>query len=320
MSDLVLSEAAQLEQLRLAHDAAAGYLSKSRAQNTRRAYRSDWADFQAWCEAHGLASLPALPQTVTCYLADRAGSLAVSTLERRVSAISYQHRARKHDSPTSSVLVQDVMAGIRHEHGSAQVGKAPMLVEDLRAIVKLLPEDPAGRRDRALLLLGFAGAFRRSELVALDVEHLEVVRAGMVVHIGRSKTDQEGRGHKLGIPHGSRRETCPVRAVQAWLREAGIESGPVFRRVYRSGRVGEERLTDRAVALVIQRWAAAAGLDSDRLAGHSLRAGLCTEAAAAGVEEREIMAQSRHTSVQMVRRYIRDGQLFRGNAAGRVGL
>src|SRR3954451_15074406 len=195
-------------------------------------------------------------------------------------------------------------------------------------MVATLGTDMIGIRDRALLLLGFAGAFRRSELVGLDVDaadatragHIEIGRAGITVRLMRSKTDQEGQGQAIGIPFGAKPATCPVRAVQAWIKAAGIQSGPLFRSVNRHGQVSAERLSDKGVALVVKRCAEAAGLDPRVFAGHSLRAGLATSAAMAGVEERVIMSQTRHPSTTMVRRYIREGSLFRENAAGKVGL
>jgi len=319
-SDLVLAGPASVEALRSVALEAEDYIRSARARNTQRAYRSDWSAFCSWCDSRALPSRPAQPETVALYLADQAKTLSVATLERRLSAIAQAHRSARLDSPTRSGLVRDVLAGIRRRHRTEQVGAAPLLLEDLRIMLGAIPDDQAGLRDRALLLVGFAGAFRRSELVALDVVDLEFRRAGLVVHLRRSKTDQGGAGQQKGIPHGAHPETCPVRALRAWLQAAGIQEGPVFRRVHRGGRVGTARLCDRAVAQIIQRRASAAGLDPERLSGHSLRAGLATQAAADGVEEREIMAQTGHRSVQMVRRYIRDGQLFRGNAAGRVGL
>ena len=220
--------------------------------------------------------------------------------------------------------MQLVWAGIRRTHGTAQEGKAPALVDDVRAMVTAMAPR-RGRswrllelRDRALLLVGFAGAFRRSELVGLDVEDLAFSRAGVAVHLRRSKTDQEGQGRKIGIPRGQI-DTCPMAALQAWLRASGIEAGPLFRGVTRHGHL-QGRLSGYAVALVVKRRAAAIGLNQERFAGHSLRAGLATSAAAAGASERAIMAQTGHRSVLMVRRYIRDGELFRDNAAAAVGL
>lgn len=292
------------------------YAGAAKARATLRAYRSDWRLFEAWCAHRDLLALPASAEVIALYLADQASELKASTLQRRLSAISQAHQAAGHDSPTRSLKVRAVWAGIRRTHGTAEEGRAAILTEDLRAMVDRLP----GIRDRALLLLGFAGAFRRSELVSLDVSDLRFTRAGLVVTLRRSKTDQEGQGTLKGIPHGANPETCPLKAVRAWLKGAGIEEGPLFRSVNRHGRVASARLSDRAVALAVKRAALAVGLDPDRYSGHSLRSGLATAAAAAGVSERAIMQQTGHRSVAMVRRYIRDGSLFRENAAGQIGL
>lgn len=300
---------------------ARDYAGQAKAPNTLRAYRSDWGHFTAWCAEHGLESLPAAPETVALYLTQLAeAGRKASTLQRRLSAISQAHQAAGQASPTQHAAVRATWAGIRRALGTAAAGKAPALTETVRAMVGALPDTLGGLRDRALLLLGFAGAFRRSELVGLNVEDLSVTGAGLVVTLRRSKTDQEGTGRPVGIPYGSSADTCPVRAVQAWCAAAGITSGPLFRAVNRHGQVAAGRLSDKAVALVVKRAAAAAGLDPQHYAGHSLRAGLATSAAAAGVSERAIMRQTGHTSERMVRRYIRDGSLFRDNAAAAVGL
>jgi len=299
---------------------ARDYVQQSRAANTRRAYRADWADFAAWCAVHRLAALPAAPETVALYLTDLAASRKTSTLQRRLSAISQAHKAADLDTPTGHRAVRAVWSGIRRAKGTAQEGKAPAVTRDLRAMVAILPPTLPGTRDRALLLLGFAGAFRRSELVGLDVADVTTTRDGLVIDLRRSKTDQEGEGRRIGIPYGSRPATCPVRAVQDWLAASGLRTGPLFRGINRHGQVRATRLSDRAVALVVKRAAEAAGLDPARYAGHSLRAGLATAAAAAGVSERAIMAQTGHKSLPMVRRYIREGSLFNENAAAEVGL
>jgi site-specific recombinase XerD len=302
---------------------ARDYAPEARAANTRRAYRADWRDFTSWCEGHGRPALPAAPETVALYLTDLAGRCKTSTLQRRLSSIAQAHQLAghaAHDSPTRHATVRAVWAGIRRAKGTAQAGKAPALTADVRAMVATLPDTLLGLRDRALLLLGFAGAFRRSELVGLDVGDLEAGRAGLVVTLRRSKTDQEGEGRKLGVPYGAHPDTCPVRAVQEWLDATGFREGPLFRSVNRHEQVQPGRLSDKAVALVVKRAAAAAGRDPARYAGHSLRAGLATAAAMAGASERSIMAQTGHRSERMVRKYIRDGQLFCDNAAAAVGL
>lgn len=297
------------------------YVSRSKAANTLRAYQSDWRDFEDWCIVQGAPALPASAEVVALYLTSLAGQgIKSSTIQRRVTAISQAHQAAGVDNPTRNQVVRAVTAGIRRVHGTRQEGKAPALTEDIRAMVDTLPDNLLGLRDRALLLIGFAGAFRRSELVGLDVEQVEQTKQGLVITLSRSKTDQEGQGRKVGIPYGSRLDTCPVRALQGWLEASGITTGALFRSVNRHGQLQERRLSDKAVALLIKRAAQAAGLDSSKYAGHSLRSGLATSAAAAGVSERAIMAQTGHKSVNMVRRYIREGSLFRENAAANVGL
>lgn len=300
---------------------AAGYAVASKASATRRAYAADWSAFRAWCASVGAESLPASPSTVAVYLAHLAEQgRAVASIGRALVAISQAHKFASVPSPRGAAAVTETMRGIRRTHGVAQSAKAPVLVEQLRAMLESLPTTTLGARDRALLALGWAGAFRRSELVALDASDLAWTSDGLEVTIRRSKTDQEGAGRKVGIPYGGNPATCPVRAVRAWLDAAGITDGPVFRSVSRHGRVSAERLSDRAVALVVQRHAAAHGLDADRFGGHSLRSGLATTAAKAGKSERAIMAQTGHRSVTMVRRYIRDASLFSDNAAAGIGL
>lgn len=307
-------------ELRETVHAAREYVRQARAANTVRAYRSDWQDFCAWCERHNLAAQPAAEETVALYLTDLAErGKKTSTLQRRLSSIAQAHKAAGFLSPTRGRAAM-VWAGIRRAKGTAQEAKAPVLVGDIRRMVAALDDSVVGKRDRALLLVGFAGALRRSELVGLDVADLDFTEDGLVVTLRRSKTDQEGQGQRIGIPYGSTPATCPVRSLKAWLAAAAIANGPVFRPTNRAGAVLAARLTDRAVARVVQRTAERAGLDPTKYSGHSLRAGLATSAAQAGAPERVIMAQTRHKSLPMVRRYIREGSLFRENAAAAVGL
>jgi len=296
----------------LAEEARA-YTQDLHAANTTRAYRADWADFAAWCGAHGLTPLPAVPATVALYLTDRAKTCKAATLARRLCAIAAAHKEAGRPSPTTDPTVRLLLAGVRRAKGTTQERKRPTVTHEVRAMADALPDTLLGRRDRALLLLGFAGGFRRSEIVALDVADVEETVGGLVVTLRRSKTDQEGAGRRVGIPYGGRH--CPARALHAWLAAAGIAEGPLFRRFDRRGRLLPLRLSDKAVARLVQGQAAALGLDPTQYGGHSLRAGLATAAAAAGKSERAIMAQTGHKSAEMVRRYIRDGELFRDNAA-----
>lgn len=296
------------------------YIQASKAQSTTEGYRRDWRGFTAWCEIRGLQPLPANPETVAAYLADRAETLRTSTLRRHLAAIAAAHRTAGRDDPTKHVGVQATWQGIRRTKGVAPSGKAPAITEIIRRMVTALPGNVLGVRDRALILLGFAGAFRRSELVALDCEDIEATREGLVATLRRSKTDQEGVGRRIGIPYGSNPATCPVRAVRAWLADAAIDSGPLFRPVNRHGQVQGSRLTAQTVALIVKRYAAAAGLDPRHFSGHSLRAGHATAAAAAGVSERVISRQTGHRSQAMLRRYIREATVFQENSAASLGL
>lgn len=297
------------------------YLRDGKAEATWRAYEGDLRRFQTWCGEHGRGSLPADVETVAAYIDDLAErGYAVATIGRRLTSIAWAHKTAGHEPPTEHQLVRQVMRGVRRRLGVAQRQVEPIVGDVLRTMVEPLGDRLADVRDRALLLVGFAGAFRRSEVVSLDVDDVREVTEGLRVMLRRSKGDQEGEGAELGIPYGSNPETCPVRAYRAWLAASGIAAGPIFRPVDRHGHLGATRLQGRAVAAMIKRRVAAVGLDPAVYSGHSLRAGLCTEAASSGVAERDIMRQSRHKSLPMVRRYIRAGSVFRDNAAAACGL
>jgi integrase len=304
-------QAGSLEQAR-------AYLDQAKAARTRRAYLSDWAHFAAWCGGQDREARPCSPATLVLYLTELAQTHKPSTLTRRLSAISQAHQAEGYHSPTQEAAVRSLMAGIRRTHGTAATTKKPLLLPDLAAMLDSLPDDLLGLRDRALLLTGFAGGFRRSELVALDWEDIEFGPEGLAVTIRRSKTDPEGQGRKIGIPYGQTH--CPVRALEAWRDRAGGDQGPVFRGVNGHGNLLPGRLSDKAVARAVQRRAAAAGLNPEKYSGHSLRAGLATAAALGGASERSIMRQTGHRSLATVRRYIRNGSLFLENAAAKTGL
>ena len=292
------------------------FASSAKAPATKRAYQRDWCSFEAWCRDAGVASLPASPATVAAYAAYVIGEgLAVSTLQRALVSISQAHKMAGLAAPTSNATVLETLKGIRREKGTAQPQKAPVLPEQIRAMLAVLPGDLLGVRDQALLLLGFSGGFRRSEIVGLDVADIEFTTDGLVVVLKKSKTDQEGKGRKIGIPYGTSPETCPVRSLRRWLDVAEVTHGPVFRPVGRWGQVSDKRLNGRAVARMVKRYAERVGLDPKRFAGHSLRSGLATAAARAGKSERSIMNQTGHRSVPMVRRYIQEGSLFTENAA-----
>jgi integrase len=249
---LLESTGQAIEMAEIAADARE-YLDASRAENTTRLYRTGWAQFTAWCEAHGVRPLPAGAETVACYVADLAKAAKPATIDARLAAISAAHRAAGYDSPTKQEAVRLVRRGMRRTLGTAQRQVRPVTVPDLRAMLEGLGTDPGGCRDRALLLLGFAGALRRSELVGLDVADVTEGTDGLTVHLRRSKTDQEGAGRTLGIPYGSNPVTCPVRAWRVWLEVSGITEGSAFRPVDRHGHIGATRLSGQAVALVLKR-------------------------------------------------------------------
>jgi len=292
----------------------------SKAENTLRGYRADWRDFCGWCEGNGQRALPARAESVAAYIAGCAGRLKAGSIQRRLNAIAEAHKAVGADSPTSAGMVRNTFKGIKRTLGTAAVQKAPALTADIRAMVEATDSGVIGLRDAALILLGFASAFRRAELVTLEVADLEFTRDGLTINLRRSKTDQEGQGRKIGVPYGANPDTCPVRTLQTWLDQAGVTEGPVFRSINRHGQVQAGSLAPIDVARVVKKLAHRAGFDSAKYAGHSLRAGHATSAAASGASERSIMNQTGHRSVQMVRRYIREGSLFRENSAGKLGL
>ncbi len=292
--------------------------SKARASNTLRAYAHDWAHFTGWCARMQSTAMPARPETVILYLTDLSSTAKMSTLARRVATISQAHQAAGLESPTHRSAVRLFLRALRRDkagQGSRSEPKRAILGTELARMVQAIPATPRGKRDRAVLLLGFLGALRRSELVALDTSDIEFMETGLVLHLRRSKTDPEGKGEKRGVPKARDSALCAVHAVREWLAAAGIAAGPLFRPLDRGSNVGPGRLSDRTVVRIVKRYAAAAGIDAAEVAGHSLRSGLATTAAYAGKSERAIMNQTGHKSVQTVRQYIRTGSLFRENAA-----
>lgn len=268
-----------------------------------------------------MVSLPATPETVAAYLTYLAPLCKVSTIQRRLSAISQQHTASGFDSPTHTAIVRLTMQGIRRTHAPTQgVRKVqPAVTSTIYKLVDPLRSSLIDIRDRALILLGFAGAFRRSELAQLLLSDITETEDGLRITLRHSKTDQEGEGFVKGIPYGHEYKTCPVRAWRSWKEAAGITDGYAFRSITRHSEMGDS-LSDRAVAEIIKRRAKAAGLDYTEFSGHSLRAGLATAAAQAGVSERVIAKQTGHKSLPVLRGYIREGSLFTENAAAKVGL
>jgi site-specific recombinase XerD len=294
--------------------AAAVDLAKAeKALSTRKAYGTDFRIFKAWCDGKGVSSLPASPETVAAFLAHETGNgTKPSTLGRRIAAIRYAHKLAHLDTPTDSEAVKATLRGIRRTFGGANVRKAPAVAAKMHSMVATAPDRLSGLRDRALLLLGFAGAFRRSELVALDVADVAEAKTGLLITIRRSKTDQEGEGVAIAIAKGD--IACPAQALREWLDAAGIETGPIFRPINKAGMVAQERLTDRSVANIVKAYAERAGFDASTFSGHSLRSGFLTSAAAKGASIFKMMDVSRHKSVDTLRGYVRDAELFKDHA------
>jgi site-specific recombinase XerC len=229
------------------------YMAKSRSDATRRAYRNAWKDFDLWCLSNGLVSLPAMPLTIASYLIERAQTLKIATLEQRLVAIRQAHLYAGFEWDKNDVIIANTFKGIRNTHGAPQVRKEPIILDDLQKMVYGLGNDPVGIRDRAILLLGFTGAFRRSELVSLQISDLNFKREGIEVFLRKSKTDQEMKGATIPIPYGSNPETCPVRAIGDWLQSAEIDSGPLFRAINKHGHISNKALCSKSVALIIKR-------------------------------------------------------------------
>jgi len=287
-------------------------LSHSLSANSKRAYAADLAHFRA-----SGGDIPCSPEAVAGYLAEIADTHAVATIQRRLATIAKAHRASGHDDPCRAEIVKASMRGIRRIKGVAQREAQALQRDDLFLVLERMGDRPIDIRDKALLLIGFAAAFRRSELVGLDCDDVEHVRQGIVLHLRRSKTDQDGQGRKIAIPHG-RTRWCPVRHLTEWLVHAGIEQGPIFRSIDRHGHIAPDRLSGEAVATIMKKRVEAAGFDPATFSGHSLRAGFATSAVMAGASTFKIRAQTGHRSDAMLARYVRDGSLFTDNAAGAV--
>ena len=313
------------------YSSAQAFAEQAKSPQTKKAYQSDWNDFALWCQKHNLHPLPATPQCIALYLTEKSSTLKISSLRRRLTAISQIHKMHELEFNAAHVAIRSVWAGIRRAKGTAAEGKAPVRVDDLRLIIFTRPHTLRGLRDIALLALGFSGAFRRSELVSLNHGDLEFVPEGLKINLRRSKTDQEGAGMVKSVPFGQNPKTCCVRAIQRWLQASGIQSGPIFRPINRHGQIRPRRLTGHAVATLLKD-ALAESLRSQGIperqikikvksfSGHSLRAGYVTSAAAEGAEEHVIMRQTGHKRVDTVRRYIREGDLFRNHPLEKMGL
>ena len=309
----VTSSAVSVDLAPLAERATA-YAAAATSENTRRAYRAAWADFAGWCQERHLEALPASEATVGLFLADRAPTLKNASLRMRLVAITRAHRARGFHLDTKAPHIRDVLQGIARTHGTAVTKKAPATLDVVRDAVRALSDEYTLRslRDRAIMLLGFAAALRRSEISAIDLAHIRLTPEGLILTLPRRKTDQVGTGTEIGVPSGQDARYCPVRTAKAWIERAALGDGPLFRSISRADRPKAPRLSDRDVARVIQSAVRRAGYDPQEFGGHSLRAGFATAAGRAGVPERLIMLQTGHKSLPVLRGYIRRGSLFTG--------
>ncbi len=286
-------------------------LKSSKANNTLRAYKADFKDFALFCQQNGLNSMPSEPKIITLYLTHLSKSSKYSTLKRRLASISVIHRLNGHYLDTKHPVITENLLGIKRVKGTYQKAKKPILINDLKAIINAINKDKNQinrSKNKALLLVGFAGGFRRSELVAIFLDDVEFVPEGVKIFVRRSKTDQSGEGMTKGIPYFSSPDYCPVISLKDWIQEGKINSGKIF------------DMSDKNVALTIKKYAAIAGLDQNKYSGHSLRSGFATSTAELGAEERSIMAMTGHKTTQMVRRYIKEANLFKNNALNKIKL
>jgi len=287
-------------------------LRNSKSANTLRAYQADFKDFSVFCARNGLSSMPTEPKILSLYLTHLSASSKFSTLKRRIASISVIHKMKGHYLDTKHPLIMENLHGIKRVKGSNQKAKKPILINDLKLIINAIGQaNPSGNkkiRDKTLLLIGFSGGFRRSELVNIEYEDLEFVNEGVKIFIKRSKTDQSGEGMIKAIPYFDNNNYCPVISLKEWIDVSEIKSGKIF------------EISDRSVALIIKKYASLSGLDPNRYGGHSLRSGFATSAAESGAEERNIMAMTGHKTTQMVRRYIQEANLFKNNALNKIKI
>jgi site-specific recombinase XerD len=300
-------------------------LQSSKANNTIRAYKSDFHDFELFCIQNGFKSLPSEPKIISLYLTSLSSKdIKMSTLKRRLVSIGVIHKLKGHYLDTKHPLIIENIMGIKRRKGSAQNGKKPLLINNLKALIKAINRSNSNPiikfRDRTIVLIGFSGGFRRNEIVSLNYDDIEFVNEGMKINLRRSKTDQYGEGFLKGVPYFDNPVYCPVISMQNWLKISEINSGPLFRRFSKGAKLKEMRLTDQTVALIIKKYLQLAGIDSKNYSGHSLRSGFATSAAEAGAEERSIMAMTGHKSTEMVRRYIKEANVFKNNALNNIKI
>jgi len=287
-------------------------LRNSKANNTLRAYKADYKDFSLFCSKNNFQSMPTQPNIMALYLTHLSKTSKYSTLKIRLASISALHKMKGQYIDTKHPIIMENLMGIKRANGSNQKGKKPILINDLKALIEAihqsLEKDLRKTRDKAIVLIGFSGGFRRSELVSIDYEDLEFVVEGVKIFVKRSKTDQSGEGMTKAIPYFENQDFCPVIALKKWIEASQIKRGKIF------------EISDKGVALIIKKYANLAGLDAQRYAGHSLRSGFATSTAESGAEERNIMTMTGHKSTEMVRRYIKEANLFKNNALNKIKI
>jgi len=310
--------------LKSLHEETLNNLKISKATNTLRAYKSDFKDFAAFCSKHEFNPLPTEPKIVSLYLTHLSKQSKISTLKRRLVSISMIHKLKGHYLDTKHPIIIENFMGIKRVKGSIQKGKKPILINQLKSIINVIDQQKIHEikkaRDKSLILVGFGGGFRRSELITIDHEDLEFVPEGVKITIKRSKTDQFGEGMVKGLPYFSNENYCPVINLKKWLELSNITSGPVFRRFAKGSTLTNYRLTDQSVVLIIKDYLNLAGIENKNYSGHSLRSGFATVAAESGADERSIMAMTGHKTTQMVRRYIREANIFKNNALNKIKI
>jgi len=300
-------------------------LKSSKANNTLRAYNSDFNDFELFCVKNAFKSLPSDPKIVSLYLTHLSTKdFKMSTLKRRLVSIGVIHKLKGHYLDTKNPSIIENIMGIKRRKGSVQKAKKPILINNLKAIINIIDqqnkEEIKKLRDRTIILIGFSGGFRRNEIVSLDYDDLDFVPEGLKINIRRSKTDQFGEGSIKALPYFDNSEYCPVLSIKKWIEKSKISNGPIFRRFLKGSKLSINRLTDQTIALLIKEYLTLAGIDSKNYSGHSLRSGFATSAAESGAEERSIMAMTGHKSTEMVRRYIKEANLFKNNALNKIKI
>ena len=298
-------------------------LQSSKAKNTVRAYKSDFEDFGLFCVKNGFQNLPSEPKVVSFYLTHLSTkNIKISTIKRRLVSIGVIHKTKGHYLDTKHPIIIENLMGIKRRKGTVQKGKKPLLINNIKQIIDVINKEKEADikklRNKALLLIGFSGGFRRNEIVSLDLEDIEFVFEGVKITVKKSKTDQFGEGMIKGIPHFENSLYCPVTSLKRWINFAKIKKGPIFVKFSKGPKITKQRLTDQTVALIIKEYLLKAGIDNKNYSGHSLRSGFATSAAESGAEERSIMAMTGHKSSDMVRRYIKEASLFKNNALNKI--